>query len=150
MSIFVRSSFFESTQERWKNSASSVCDITDAIEVFPHHGGHQRIIEGTFPASIYFLSGFQFPKRCFCPMISSSDFGRSMDARGLIFFIRRNYGCIVHTIKKLSTRLDKNSLFKYLTGYCSLICKTLNFLYNFTIFFLRVWIVFSRYLSDCV
>lgn len=81
----MRSSFFERTHERWKNSASSVWEITDAIDVFPHPGGHQSIIEGTFPASMYFRNGFPTEKRCFCPIISSSDFGRRIDARGLMW-----------------------------------------------------------------
>lgn len=89
--IFTTSSFFDRTPERWKNSPSSEFEMTRASDVFPHPGGHQRRIEGSLPASINFLIDFPGPIRWDCPTRSSRDSGRRSEARGVIFFSKREF-----------------------------------------------------------
>ncbi len=84
--ILTTSSFLERTPERWKNSASRELDITRARLVFPHPGGHQKIIEGIFHASIKRRIDFHGPIRWLCPTRSSIDSGRRREASGVRFF----------------------------------------------------------------
>jgi hypothetical protein len=82
--IFTTSSFLDNTQERWKNSASRELAITRARLVLPHHGGHQRRIEGIRPASINLRIDFPIPIRCCCQTRSSIFSGRRREARGVM------------------------------------------------------------------
>lgn len=63
--ICVRSSFLLTTQERWKNSASTVLDMRYARLVFPVHGGPQKTMETSLPDSRIFRMGAPSQTRCF-------------------------------------------------------------------------------------
>jgi hypothetical protein len=89
--IFTTSSFFESTPERWKNSASSEFDMTLASDVLPHPGGHQRRIDGSLPASMNLRIGRPSPIKCDCPTRSSRFSGRRSDASGVMSFSKREF-----------------------------------------------------------
>ncbi len=100
--ILMTSSFFASTAERWKNSASRDCDMTLARLVFPHHGGPQRRIEGSRPASMNFLIGFPSPIRWDCQTRSLKFSGRRSEARGVMSFEKREcMGWIVRIYNKM-------------------------------------------------
>lgn len=101
------SSFFASTAERWKNSASRDFDMTLARLVFPHPGGPQRRIEGSRPASMNFLICFPSPIRCACQTRSLKFSGRRREARGVISFSKRE---IMEWIVRIFPK-KKNSFF---------------------------------------
>jgi hypothetical protein len=88
--IFITSSFFDNTPERWKNSPSRELAITRAREVLPQPGGHHNKIEGSLPASINFLIAFHSQIRCDCHTRSSIFSGRKSDASGVIECSKRD------------------------------------------------------------
>ncbi|MEI8252360.1 MAG: hypothetical protein WCG25_01085 [bacterium] len=47
-------------------------DIIRAKVVLPTHGGHQKIIDGTFPFSKKILIAFHSPTKCSCHTKSSN------------------------------------------------------------------------------
>lgn len=51
-----------------------------------HPGGPQNMIAPRFPDLSRFLSNEWGPVKCFCPMKSSRLCGRSLSARGVLFF----------------------------------------------------------------
>ncbi len=76
----------DSTAEIDRNSESTQFEMTFATEVLPTPGGPQRIIEGRLFPSIATFSDCPSPSSSICPIMSSTFFGLSISASGLVNF----------------------------------------------------------------
>ena len=81
--IFMISSFFDTTPERWKKSPSDSFDITYARVVFPVPGHHQNIIDGMREERTNFRITPSLPISFSWPTISSKELGRKSDGSGV-------------------------------------------------------------------